>query len=116
MPHTRKNKDFNPHNCGVTHFINRIGSKWKVMLIHGISLKINRFSTLRKAVPSISKQSLVNLLKELEEDEIIDRLVYEDEMPKRVEYALTKYGQTFLPLLHVIDEWGKGDMKRKKAV
>ncbi len=115
MAHKRKNKDFNPLKCGVTHFLNRIGNKWKVLIIYGISQEVNRFSTLQKAVPAISKQSLVNLLKELEEDNIIQRFVH-DETPVKVEYALTDYGQTFLPIMLVIDDWGQIDMKKMKVV
>jgi DNA-binding HxlR family transcriptional regulator len=116
MAHKRKNKDYNPHNCGVTHFLNRLGSKWKVLIIYGISLKTNRFSSLRKAIPAISKQSLVNLLKELEEDKIIERHVYSEETPVKVEYALTEYGYTYMPVMRVIEEWGQNDMKKVAAI
>jgi len=112
MLQTRKNKDFNPHNCGVTHFLNRIGGKWKVLILYGISQKRNRFSSLQRAIPHISKQMLVNQLRELEGDEIIDRIIY-PEMPPRVEYKLTAYGKSLLPIIHVIEDWGLKDMKRQ---
>ena len=76
MANRRKTKDFNPYKCGVTHFLNKIGGKWKVLLVYGISKKVNRFSVLQKAIPDISKQSLVNLLRELEEAKIIHRFVF----------------------------------------
>lgn len=111
MAATRKNKDFNPHNCGVTHFLNRIGGKWKVLIIYAISKNCNRFSLMQKAMPGISKQMLVNQLRELEEDKIVERMVYA-EVPPRVEYKITKYGQSLMPVINVIQDWGLNDLKK----
>jgi DNA-binding HxlR family transcriptional regulator len=111
MVNKRKNKDFNPHNCGVTHFLNRIGGKWKVLIIYAISKNANRFSLLQKVMPDISKQMLVNQLRELEEDKIIERIIYA-EIPPRVEYKMTKYGQSLMPVIGVIQEWGVKDLKK----
>jgi DNA-binding HxlR family transcriptional regulator len=109
MENKRKNKDFNPNNCPVTHFYNKVGGKWKTVILYGISKNINRFSSLQKAIPMISKQMLVNQLRELEEDLIIERIIYA-EIPPRVEYKLTKYGETFMPVLMTIQDWGLKDM------
>src|ERR1700712_2102437 len=98
MATKRKNKDFNPNNCGVTHFLNRVGGKWKVLIIYGISKGCNRFSLLKRAIPEISKQMLVNQLRELEEDGILERIIYA-EIPPRVEYKVTEYGQSLMPIL-----------------
>jgi len=114
MRYQRKKKDQNPHDCGVTHFLNRVGGTWKVLLVYGISRKVNRFSTLQKAIPGISKQSLANLLRELEADQFIERAVF-PEMPVRVEYKLTPHGESLLPIMRVIEDWGQKDMKRSKA-
>jgi DNA-binding HxlR family transcriptional regulator len=114
MAVNRKNKDFNPNNCGVTHFLNKVGGKWKVLIIYGISMGCNRFSKLKKAIPQISKQMLVNQLRELEEDSIIQRTVF-PEVPPRVEYNLTPYGQSLMPLIYVIQEWGLKDLQLKTA-
>jgi len=107
----RKGRDFNPTNCGVTHFLNRVGGKWKVLVIYGISKGCNRFSALRKAIPSVSKQMLVNQLRELEEDAIIERSVFA-EIPPRVEYKLTRYGKSLMPVIYLIQDWGLKDLKR----
>jgi DNA-binding HxlR family transcriptional regulator len=113
MESKRKNKDFNPHNCGVTHFLNRIGGKWKVLVIYAIDNKVNRFSSLLKLIQDISKQMLVNQLRELEEDKIIERNIYA-EIPPRVEYKLTKYGKSLMPVIDVIQQWGEKDLKNSK--
>lgn len=110
MENKRKNKDFNPHNCGVTHFLNRIGGKWKVLVIYAIDNKVNRFSSLLKLIQDISKQMLVNQLRELEEDKIIERIIYA-EIPPRVEYKLTNYGKSLMPVIDVIQQWGEKDLK-----
>ena len=111
MINKRKNKDFNPNNCPVTHFMNKVGGKWKVLVIHGIYMGYNRFSSLQKAIPLISKQMLINQLRELEEDNIIERTVF-PEIPPRVEYNISKYGKTLLPLIGIIQQWGIKDMKK----
>jgi DNA-binding HxlR family transcriptional regulator len=113
MESKRKNKDYNPTHCGVTHFLNRIGGKWKVLVIYAISKKCNRFSLLHRAIPHISKQMLVNQLRELEEDGILERMIYA-EIPPRVEYKITNYGQSLMPVIAVIQEWGIKDLKNLK--
>jgi len=113
MEKTRKTKNFNPYNCPVTHCLNLIGGKWKIMIIYGISKKCNRFSMLQRALPAISKQMLVNQLRELEEDKILERIIYA-EIPPRVEYKITKYGQTLMPVISTLQDWGLQDLKRLK--
>ena len=112
MENKRKNKDFNPYNCGVTHFLNIVGGKWKVLVIYAISKKCNRFSLLQKAIPQISKQMLINQLRELENDGLIEREIFA-EVPPRVEYTLTKYGKSMMPVILNIQQWGEKDMKVK---
>jgi len=109
MATTRKNKDFNPGNCPVTHCMNLIGGKWKILLIYAISKKCNRFSMLQRAIPLISKQMLVNQLRELEEDGIIDRTIFA-EIPPRVEYKVTEYGMSLMPVISVLQDWGVKDL------
>jgi len=111
MAQTRKNKDFNPNNCPVTHCLNRIGGKWKIMIIYAISKNCNRFSMLQKVMPTISKQMLVNQLRELEDDQIIDRIIYA-EIPPRVEYKITEYGQSLMPVIAVMQDWGLNDLAK----
>ncbi|MDH6252809.1 DNA-binding HxlR family transcriptional regulator [Chryseobacterium sp. H1D6B] len=114
MENRRKNKNFNPNNCGVTHFLNRIGGKWKVLVIYAVSKNVNRFSSLQRLIPDISKQMLVNQLRELEEDKIIDRTIF-PEIPPRVEYALTEYGASLMPVINVIQQWGENDLKNSRC-
>jgi DNA-binding HxlR family transcriptional regulator len=89
-----------------------VGGKWKVLVIYGISKGCNRFNMLRKAIPQMSKQMLVNQLRELEEDNIIGRTVHA-EVPLRVEYKLSAYGKSLMPVIYVIQDWGLKDLKKQ---
>ncbi|GAB4017748.1 winged helix-turn-helix transcriptional regulator [Spirosoma koreense] len=111
MAQIRKTKDFNPNNCPVTHFLNQVGGKWKIMIIYAVSKNCNRFSRLQRAMPDISKQMLVNQLRELEEDGILERIIYA-EIPPRVEYKITERGQSLMPVIMVMQEWGLSDMRK----
>jgi len=91
--------------------MNKIGGKWKPVVIFLITLGKNRFSVLQKAIPDISKQMLVNQLRELENDHLIERVIF-PEMPPRVEYNISEYGKTILPVISLMADWGKEDMGR----
>jgi DNA-binding HxlR family transcriptional regulator len=56
---------------------------------------------------------LVNQLRELEEDKIIQRKIYA-EVPPRVEYTITPYGESLLPILYTMQDWGLKDLKKTK--
>jgi DNA-binding HxlR family transcriptional regulator len=92
-----------------------VGGKWKVLVIYGISKKCNRFSLLQKAIPHISKQMLINLLRELEDDGLIEREVFA-EVPPRVEYRITKYGKSMMFVILDIQKWGEKDLKERGKV
>ena len=87
----RKLKDFNPNNCPVVYSLNKIGNKWKLLILHYIKLGNDRFSTLQKVIPEISRQTLTNQLRELEKDGILERIIY-PQIPPKVEYKLTPFG------------------------
>ena len=111
MESIRKNRNFNPYNCPVTHCMNLIGGKWKILIIYAVSRNCNRFSKMQKAMPLISKQMLVTQLRELEEDKILERIIYA-EVPPRVEYKITEYGLSLMPVISVLQEWGLKDLKK----
>ena len=106
----RKTKDFTPGNCPVVFCMNIIGGKWKPSIIHMIRTDRNRYSTLLKNITEISKQTLTNQLRELEADGIIERVIY-PEIPPKVEYFITEYGKTLLPIIDSMYTWGRQNMK-----
>jgi DNA-binding HxlR family transcriptional regulator len=83
-----------------------IGGKWKaVILIHLYHKK--RYSELRKELPMVTERTLSLQLKELEADGLISRTVYTSKPPLKVEYELTDFGKTLIPLLNAMAQWGK---------
>ena len=106
----RKTKEFTPGNCPVVYCMNIIGGKWKPSIIHMIRTDRNRYSILLKNITEISKQTLTNQLRELETDEIIERVIF-PEIPPRVEYNITDYGKTLLPIIDSMYKWGRQHMK-----
>lgn len=110
----RKNKDFVPGNCPVAYTMNIIGGKWKPSIIHMIRTDRNRYSLLLKNITEISKQTLTNQLREMEMDGILERIIY-PEIPPRVEYKITPYGSTLLPIIDSMYQWAKTNMPNKPA-
>lgn len=105
------NKEF---PCSTSLAMKYIGGKWKtVILIHLIEKK--RYSELRKDIPMVTERTLSLQLKELEEDGLITRTVYTNKPPLKVDYELSEFGKTLIPLLFAISEWGKkaADMDSK---
>lgn len=105
----KKTKEFMPGNCPVVFCMNIIGGKWKPSIIHMIRTDRNRYSVLLKNIKEISKQTLTNQLRELEHDGIIHRVIF-PEIPPRVEYSITDYGKTLLPIIDSMYTWGKQHM------
>lgn len=97
-------------NCPINFAMSKLGGKWKPIILHRIKVGINRFGVLQRAIPAISKQMLTSQLRELEEDGFINRKIFA-EIPPRVEYSISPNGETIFPLLEVIEEWGKNQMK-----
>lgn len=92
-----------------------IGGKWKaVILIHLIEKK--RYNELRKELPMVTERTISMQLKELEEDGLVKRTVYTSKPPLKVEYELTAFGKTLIPLLNAIADWGKETAKKNKRI
>ena len=92
--------------CSTSLTMKYIGGKWKaVILIHLIEKK--RYSELRKECLLITERTLSLQLKELEADGLITRMVYTSKPPLKVDYELTEFGKTLIPLLKAIAQWGK---------
>ena len=91
-----------------------IQGKWKVMILYEIyEREVVRFNQLERYIQDVSPKTLAAQLKQLEQDGLISRHVY-DEMPPRVEYGLTERGRSLIPLLDAICEWGLQHVKREQ--
>jgi DNA-binding HxlR family transcriptional regulator len=83
-----------------------IGGKWKtVILFHLMNEKL-RYNELRKCMPTVTERTLSLQLKSLEEDGLVKRKVYTSKPPLKVEYSLTAFGKTLIPLIRSIADWG----------
>jgi DNA-binding HxlR family transcriptional regulator len=98
--------------CGMAYTLNILGGRWKPAILCRLSNGTMRYGELKKDIEGISERMLVAQLRELEVDGIVERIVYA-EVPPRVEYRLTKLGNSLTPVLSAMSKWG--DMHRKKA-
>lgn len=106
MVTTIKKKTGNPYGCPLTAAVDKIGGRWKPIILFYLSNGSRRFGQLAVTVPMISKKVLTQQLKQLEADGLITRKQF-NEIPPRVEYTLTAFGNSVLPILNSICEWGK---------
>ncbi|UPK42523.1 winged helix-turn-helix transcriptional regulator [Paenibacillus pabuli] len=90
--------------------------KWKsLILLRLLNNGTMRFSELQKAIPDISKKMLTQQLKELEYHDIVHREVYA-QIPPKVEYSITEYGQLMKPVLQTMSDWGAGHVQHMQKL
>lgn len=94
------------YNCYFQLATDIIGGKWKGMVLWSLKKGVRRNGELKKMIPSISQKMLTQQLRELEDVGIVERLVY-PEIPPKVEYKLTKYGEKLIPILYELHDWGR---------
>lgn len=97
--------------CPLTAALAAIGGKWKLIIVYFLGESPKHFAGLRKAVPGISQKVLTQQLRELVKDGIVQRQPT-GEVPAPVEYSLTDYGRSLLPLVEDIRRWGRAHMER----
>ena len=83
-----------------------IGGKWKTVILFHLIEKTLRYNELRKEMPTVTERTLSLQLKALEEDGLVKRKVYTSKPPLKVEYSLTHFGKTLIPLVQSIADWG----------
>ena len=95
------------YNSAFEITIDLIGGKWKPLILWNLSQKVTlRFNELRKLIPLITPKMLTQQLRELEVDQLVERKVY-PQVPPKVEYSLTVFGKSLLPVLCTLCEWGE---------
>jgi len=102
------------YSCGLDASLDVIGGKWKGLILWALRSEAHRFGELRRVVDGISEKMLIQHLKEMEADGIVKRRDFK-EVPPRVEYALTPFGQSLYAALAPLCEWGTLHMKRIEA-
>lgn len=94
------------YRCPVELTINLIGGKWKAVILWELSNQTLRFNELTRLFPNVTRKMLTQQLKEMEHDGLILRQEY-NQIPPKVEYSLTAFGKSFMPILFSMNQWGK---------
>ncbi len=101
--HTFKGREY---PCSASLAMGIIGGKWKIVILYYLMKGALRYNELRKKMPAVTERTLSLQLKSLSEDGLIKRKVQYSKPPLKVEYSLTDFGKTLIPLVQAIDNWG----------
>ncbi|WP_213982116.1 helix-turn-helix domain-containing protein [Sphingomonas sp. dw_22] len=92
---------------GVEEVIRMLEGRWKLLILFQLfGGKLLRFSDLERAIPAISQKMLIQQLRQMESDGIVTRLVHH-QVPPKVEYGLTEWGQSLCPMLDGLLKWAE---------
>ncbi|MBR1769388.1 MAG: helix-turn-helix transcriptional regulator [Bacteroidales bacterium] len=103
----KENKNAFIEICPIRNVVARFGNKWAILILLTIYEEKNiRFSQLQNKIPDISKNILSSTLKTLYADDLIERKVF-NVMPLKVEYSLTKRGESLIPIIFQLNDWAQ---------
>ncbi|MCW4468895.1 helix-turn-helix transcriptional regulator [Flavobacterium sp. MFBS3-15] len=102
-------------NCGLDLIGEVLYGKWKIRLLWFIDQGHKRPSELQRKIPDASRRVLNIQLKELEEHELVSKVIY-PVVPPRVEYSLTDFGKTLIPVIAAIGNWGDTHEARLRSL
>jgi DNA-binding HxlR family transcriptional regulator len=112
MRHEQYNCSF---GCPVEAALEAIGGKWKGLILFHLHDGMKRFNELRRLMPEVTQRMLTKQLRELELDQIVQRTVF-PEVPPRVEYTLTPFGETLTPILMALQQWGNDYLDKLSTI
>jgi len=112
--HTRVARPNPVGGCPLTAALAAVGGKWKLIILYWLAESPKHFAALRQAMPGISQKVLTQQLRELMSDDLVNRQP-KGAIPAPVEYSLTDYGRTVLPLVEDVRLWGRTHMERLTA-
>lgn len=92
--------------CPVEITLSLLGNKWKVLILRELFKGTKRFGELSHGISGISQKVLTQQLRQMENDNLVERKVYA-EVPPRVEYFLTETGRSLRPILDEMHRWGQ---------
>ncbi|WP_340022936.1 helix-turn-helix domain-containing protein [Paenibacillus sp. FSL K6-1096] len=107
--------DGQAHACPVEFTLDVIGGKWKGVLLYHMMDSPVRFNEFRRICPGITQRMLTLQLRELEEDGVVHREVYH-QVPPKVEYSLTDFGRTLIPIIRLMRDWGIEYQAKQQSV
>ncbi len=92
--------------CPIEKAVSILEGKWTLLILRELFTGMKRFGELRSELEGISPKTLTERLRILEEHGIVRRTIY-PEVPPRVEYSLTEYGETLRPVIDALRAWGE---------
>src|ERR1700746_960497 len=113
-----KGKEYTPVTAAqdVERAFKVLEGRWKLLILfHLFDGKLLRFSELERAIPSISQKMLIQQLRQMEKDGVVRRIVHH-QVPPKVEYGLTDWGQALCPALDEMLKWAASREKFMDAV
>ncbi|MCE7065255.1 helix-turn-helix domain-containing protein [Dyadobacter sp. CY326] len=102
-------------NCGLDLIGEVLYGKWKIRLLWFIDQGYQRPSELQRKIPDASRRVLNIQLKELEDHELVTRKIY-PVVPPKVEYSLTDFGKTLIPVIATLGQWSDEHEGRLREV
>lgn len=102
-------------NCGLDLIGEVLYGKWKIRLLWFINEGFLRPSELQRKIPDASRRVLNIQLKELEDHELVSKVIY-PVVPPKVEYSLTDFGKTLIPIIAAIGGWGDEHEERLRKL
>ncbi len=99
-------------NCTVEEAMRLLGGRWRLLIVYFLLDGPKRFNALRRSLPGISQRMLTLDLRALEDARLISRTVYPT-VPVTVEYQLTDDGNRMVPVVNVMQEFGKWLQERE---
>ena len=102
-------------NCGLDLIGEVLYGKWKIRLLWFIHEGYQRPSELQRKIPDATRRVLNIQLKELEEHELITKKIYPI-VPPKVEYSLTEFGKTLIPVISTLGNWGDEHAEKLREV
>ena len=101
--------------CGLEAALFVLAGKWKPLILFHLAGETRRYGELRRAIGGVSDKVLIQQLKELEADGVINRTDYR-ETPPRVEYSLTAFGRSLALALKPLCDWGTRHTKAIETI
>ena len=102
-------------NCGLDLVGEVLYGKWKIRILWFIHQGNLRPSELQRKIPDVTRRVLNVQLKELEDHEMVTKKIYPI-VPPKVEYRLTDFGKSIIPLIQAIGSWGDENQERLRRV
>ncbi|GAA4261915.1 helix-turn-helix domain-containing protein [Dactylosporangium darangshiense] len=92
-------------SCATRQALERLASKWRVLLIYALAAGPQRHAELRRRLPGITQKVLTETLRGMEADGLVERRVLRQEAPQHVEYSLSALGKTLEGPLQAVCDW-----------